>query len=99
MSEKRSPSIKLKAEVGGKKTIRVELFHASLWPDMKWSYKFTGHRGADVYRVRNCGKWWNSPGKRFTWVTLSDALRIFNQSVNNSRQKQRQLDRTSTPGA
>ena len=54
MSEKRKPACKFVAEIYGKR-IRIELFHARLWPKM---FTFR-ERDGDRFRVRIDGTWAN----------------------------------------
>jgi hypothetical protein len=52
MSEKRKPEIVLFAKKSGKKTFRIELYPAKLWP-----HKRGGGWVRSQYRVRIGGKW------------------------------------------
>jgi len=51
MSEKRRPTIKIVAQIKGKR-VRIELFHGYLWPK-----KFPYHSQRTKWRVRINGKW------------------------------------------
>ncbi len=67
MSEKRRPTIKLIAQVKGKKRLKVELYPGSLWPD-----KFGSHETR--YRVRVNGKWAQGASV-FTITVITKQLR------------------------
>lgn len=67
MSEKRRPTIKLIAEVQGKRPLKIELYEGRLWPDKFGRYE-------SKYRVRVNGKWRNGD-RVYTITEITKQLR------------------------
>lgn len=85
MSEKRKPEIVFVAVIFGNtepkskpSRNKIELFHASQWSDIRC-------RGADQYRIRCNGRWFN--GKHV--YTLSQVTNLMRRSVADVRKKRR----------
>lgn len=94
MSEKRRPEIVFVAVFWGKiepsgeparRRRKIELFHASQWGNK--------YRGADKYRIRCDGKWFNGNEA----YTLSEAMDLLRRSVVAVRKKRRRNARTKAP--